>query len=476
MTWPEVLARQAARHPQRLAVVDATQALTYAQLWLAVQQLAAHLHTQVPEPRLRVGLWADNSVDWIVADLAILTAGLVSVPVHASLPVPTIQAQFAFAQVQFVLTDTPQRTTQLGTWPECRGVQTIAAARTVSAPGRAFAPQPLATLLFTSGTTGTPRAVLLTHANLLSNVQAAQAVLPYPPAAVVLGWLPLSHIFGRQCNELQCLWTGATLHLTPVAEVRTRLPEVQPHHVHGVPHFFARHAEADFGARLRWLHVGGAPLAPALETLYAQRGLPLYQGYGLTEASPILTLNTPTHHRAGTVGRPLPGVQVRVADDGELWARGPNVLVGYWREPTPLIEGWLPTGDLATIDTAGFVTLQGRKKELLALTTGRKVAPNALETQLLSVPGVAQVVLVGDGQPYVAALVGLTEPLTPDAVLARWQPLMAHWAAWEQVRRVACLPARLNVADGTLTPTLKVCRPAVHARWAALIAQLYRQP
>ncbi|CAN0366756.1 unnamed protein product, partial [Ectocarpus sp. 4 AP-2014] len=189
--------------------------------------------------------------------------------------------------------------------------------------------------------------------------------------------------------------------------------------INGVPYFFQKAidlAEKEgvslkslLGGEIKRCYCGGAPLAPSVEQRFFDEGVPLYNGYGLTEASPVVTVNTPDAHKIGTVGRPLPGVTVRIADDGEVLVQGPNVMRGYWNDPEATAEtlrdGWLHTGDLGSLDADGYLTITGRKKELIVLATGKNVAPSRVEALLCASPWIEQACVVGDGAKGLRALI-----------------------------------------------------------------------
>src|SRR5205823_4996362 len=228
-----------------------------------------------------------------------------------------------------------------------------------------------------------------------SNTHAALESSPYGPDALVLGWLPLSHIYARTVDHYETLTAGVTLCIAESAEtVVQNIEDVQPTHLASVPRFYekvltavaapdpqetGRRLRRIFGPRIDWLSSGGAPLPLSVAEAFQSAGLLLLQGYGLTESSPIISFNRKSRHKLGTVGPPIPGVEVKIAPDGEVLTRGPHVMKGYWNNPAATAEairdGWLYTGDLGQIDDEGFLSITGRKKELLVLSNGKKVVP-----------------------------------------------------------------------------------------------------
>lgn len=422
----------------------------------------------------------------------------------------------------------------------------------------ALRPGDLSTIVYTSGTTGRPKGCMLTHGSLRANVaqvlDAARDMLR--PEETTLLFLPLAHALAR------IIWLVAVEHgiRTVFTADLTRLPDelarVRPTMVVAVPRVFekvyngARHTAAAggkakvfdraadvavrwsraggpgrpslrlrlahrlfdrlvyarirgaFGGRLRLAVSGGGPLGERLTHFFAGVGVDIYEGYGLTEASPVLTLNRVGSSRPGTVGRALPATELRVAGDGEVLARGPQVFPGYWGNEAATREvltpdGWLRTGDVGVLDDDGFLRLTGRKKELFVTAAGKNVAPAPLEDRLQAHPLVSQAVVVGDGRPFVGALVALDadelahwaeehgrggvdlEELRRDpAVAAEIQGAVdaanATVSRAESIRRFVLLPRDLTVEAGELTPTLKVRRAAVEEQHAGLVEELFR--
>lgn len=418
--------------------------------------------------------------------------------------------------------------------------------------------QALATIIYTSGTTGEPKGVMLTHANLLSNVTAAVDLLRVTPDDVALSFLPISHAFERMAVYTY-LYAGAVLTFAESMNTLARdMRAVRPTVMTAVPRVFEKlrariedsvaqaspprralvrwafsagarrstlvrrgqavgptlalqdrladrlvfgRIRAATGGRLRVLVSGGAPLPRLLAEFFDAVGLTIIEGYGLTEAAPVLTVNPIDRPKFGTVGRALPGVELRIAADGEVLARGPNVMRGYYNKPDAThavldSEGWLHTGDIGTIDDEGYLTIVDRQKDLLITAGGKHVAPQPVEDEIRRHPLVAEAVLIGDRRPFIAALVVPDFPALerhlaarrlagaahdalvcrPD-VIALYQPIVdavnATRAPFETVKRFALIPAAFTIEGGELTPTLKVKRRVVEQRWAATIDALY---
>jgi long-chain acyl-CoA synthetase len=432
---------------------------------------------------------------------------------------------------------------------------TIARGTGVAAVELRPAPEDLAVLIYTSGTTGTPKGVMLTHGNLASNVVDAFSLVAgvIEPGDPVLAVLPLAHIY-EHTNVFGHLWRGATIHVNRRIEtLLDDLRSVRPVAMFGVPRIFERTYAAivngaresgglrallvpwAFGVgrryrraeaagrrpgprlrlafavaqrlvlskirpqlgcdRLRFFGSGSAALHPDIAFAFAAADITIVEGYGLTECSPVVTANDVRAPRIGTVGRPIPHVEVRTAADGELEVRGPNVMRGYYHHAdetaAALHDGWFATGDLATIDAEGYVRIVDRKKEIFKTSGGKYVAPARVETAILRSPHVAQVVVIGSDRPHPAALISpnwttlravLGLPASPPPVLADRSDVRAFLiaecvratadlATFEQIRWVGVLPRDLTVDAGELTPTLKVKRRVVEERYASLVPE-----
>ena len=424
---------------------------------------------------------------------------------------------------------------------------------------RRVKPSDLATIIYTSGTTGEPKGVMLTHANLTSNIEAGSQVLALSDEDVALSFLPLSHAFERMVSFIYLLTGVQIIFAESMGSIARDIGTVRPTVMTGVPRVYeklqtrivtageaapgakgilfrwavkagmararahlagrspgllvaARAALAErlvfstvrsrLGGRLRFLVSGSAPLGANVLEFFHAVGLPIVEGYGLTETAPILTVNPPDAPRAETVGRPLPNVELRIAEDGEILARGPNIMAGYYNKPEAtadvLQDGWLATGDIGTIDQAGYLRITDRKKDLLVTSGGKNIAPQPIENVLTRSPLIAEAVVLGDRQRYVAALLvpdfaalerrlqGLGRPPAtreelvkrPD-VIALYQEVVdalnRELSPFERIKRMALLPAEFTIESGELTPTLKVKRRVVEERWRSEIGALYNE-
>ncbi|RKN51323.1 AMP-dependent synthetase/ligase [Micromonospora endolithica] len=418
----------------------------------------------------------------------------------------------------------------------------------------------LATIIYTSGTTGRPKGCVLTHRNMYADIANAVPVLPnlFREGASTLLFLPLAHAFARliQIGVVQARATMA--HCADTTNLVAELQEFKPTFVLSVPRVFekvyngakqkaeadgkgkifaraeavaiaysealetsagpglalrAQHAVFDrlvygklraaLGGRCRDAISGGAPLGARLGHFFRGIGVTVLEGYGLTETSPAAAANLPTGTRIGTVGRPLPGVTIRIDDDGEILILGDLVFQGYWRNDTATAEaltadGWFRTGDLGQLDNDGFLSITGRKKEIIVTAAGKNVAPAVLEDQVRAHPLISQCVVVGDRQPFIAALVTVDEEAlpkwleqsglpadTPVERLRDHEKLRAEIqgaidaanqlvSKAEAIKVFRVLPHDFTEATGELTPSLKVKRQVVHKSYAAEIADIYR--
>ena len=422
-------------------------------------------------------------------------------------------------------------------------------------------PEDLATIIYTSGTTGEPKGAMLVHRNIASNVEACLQVVDLGPTDSCLSFLPLCHIFERMAGLYAMLRAGATIAFAEsIDTVAANAVEVKPTILTGVPRFYekvyarvmenalsqpalrkniffwglnvgtqaarvrfsghqptgllalqARIADKLVGAkvrervggRLRFCISGGAPLGPKVMEFFFAVGIPVIEGYGLTETSPVICLNVPGRERPGAVGPPIPGVEVRIGEEGEILTRGPHVMQGYFRNDeatrTALAGGWFHTGDVGHLDEDGFLHITDRLKDLLVTAGGKKVAPQPLEGRLKTSKWISEAVMLGDQKPYCVALLipnfanleaeakahGWTlasraELLRRPEVRALYQAeidkLNADLAQFETIKTFELLDRDLSPEAGELTPTLKVRRRVIMQRFSGLIDSMYSSP
>jgi long-chain acyl-CoA synthetase len=424
----------------------------------------------------------------------------------------------------------------------------------------AAAPDDLATLIYTSGTTGQPKGVMLTHHNICSNVAACLEVLRVTEEDSCLAWLPLSHILERMV-EYYFLHVGVTIaYAESVDAVAANLLEVQPTVVVAVPRLYEkvyarvleralaggalkrriflwakrageawatyrlaeipvpltlrlRHAIADrlvfaklraaTGGRVRLFVSGSAPLSPEIARFFYGAGMPVIEGYGLTETSPVLTLNPLERPKLGTVGKPIPGVEIKIAPDGEILARGPNIMRGYYNRPDETREaidadGWFHTGDIGELDADGYLKITDRKKDLIKTAGGKYIAPQPIENAVKLNKFVANAVVLGDQRKFPIILVvpnfDALEPWARERQLAyrsRAELLalpdvqskverevmgcLRDLAKFEMPKKVVLIERDFTIESGELTPTLKVKRRQVEKNYKALIDRVYAE-
>ncbi len=417
----------------------------------------------------------------------------------------------------------------------------------------------LASILYTSGTTAEPKGVMLTHGNFASNVDATLRIIPFSDTDVCLSFLPLTHVFERMV-EFAYLAAGASIaYAESIDAVAQNLTEVRPTTMASVPRLFEKvhariiesvraspkirraifaaalaigrsHARlfvdgrpaplwarclypladhlvfsklrARLGGRVRFFISGGAPLAPAISLFFHAAGVRVLEGYGLTETSPVIAVNTLERTRIGTVGPIIPGVEVRIAEDGEILVRGPNVMKGYFRNEEAarevLADGWFGTGDIGVIDADGFLKITDRKKEVLKTSGGKMVAPQPIENLLKTDRFISQAVLIGDRRRFISALIVpdpqwlesyarhkqipykdrselLTNPRVLDLFRRRIEARMAGLPSYETVKKFRLLPRELTQEAGELTPTLKVKRRVIAEKYADQIESMYAE-
>ena len=500
-------------------------------------------------PGDRVIQIAENRYEWIVADLAIHQCGGVHVAVHATLSGPQMAFQILDTDARIVLLSGPVVAEELNKaevdWPRdvqffsYEQVQSEVSGHSVaswhdavevagdSSTGTSSAttavertePDDLATILYSSGTTGEPKGVMLSHGNLASNALATDLLFLPGESDVKLCWLPLSHIFARTCDLYCWIVRGTELVLAESRDtILANCQQFRPTMINGVPYFFDkihRHVaaqggtdreqserlQAAFGGRLQMACSGGAPLPDATADYYHRHGVPLVQGYGLTESSPVISVSTPRAFRTGSVGQALDGVEVKIAADGEILTRGPHVMLGYWKQPqatadTIDAEGWLRTGDMGSLDTQGFLWITGRKKELIVTAGGKNIAPAYLERLLAEDPLILQALIVGDRRNYLSALIVpniealhhelaaqriapvpeeklLVHPRVMQLYRERIEARLSVVAHCEQIGRFTLLSRGFTVEHDELTPTLKLRRSIIQQHFAREIEFMY---
>jgi long-chain acyl-CoA synthetase len=585
------MSRSGDRPAQRVKAGGVWRDVSWRALGEEVREVALGLIALGRQPGDAVGILSQSRGEWVRADVAILSIGGVTIPVYPTYPPETLAYIVRDSETRTLFVEDAQQLGKvLGAAPEMPSLETVVLiqgsagapgdgrrirvldweglrllGREASDPGALEArlaqlkPGDVATIVYTSGTTGSPKGVVQTHGNHLAALDMIAQTSGVREGDVHLLFLPLAHSFARMEGFL-----GIRLGLTTAfAESIERLPEnlreVSPDFLCSVPRVFekvyarilsgvaaapplrrrifhwalgvgrrASRLERDgqalpaglrvqkaladrlvfgklraaLGGRLRFCVSGGAPLAAEIAEFFHAAGMLILEGYGLTETCPILASNHPGAFKFGTVGRPFPGVEVRIADDGEIVARGPNIAQGYYRKPEETAavfgpDGWFHTGDVGEIDDEGFLRITDRKKDLIKTSGGSYVAPQHIENLLKGDPFVSQALVEGDRRPYPVALITLNpEELAklarelglgdkPAAELVRHPAVMdrvrrtvdgvnAHLASYAQVKRFAVLPDDFTQDGGELTPTLKVKRRDVRTKYAHVIESMYR--
>ena len=491
----------------------------------------------------RVALLSPNRYEWIAVDLAIMSLGAIHVPVHNSLSGPQMRFQIADCGAVCVLVAGEEQAAKLAaaqplsseiryasfdpTTTTLGGAAVPLFFQLVAPPtdaeldawlnsaGESISPDDVVTILYTSGTTGEPKGVMLSHRNITSNAEGIVIGFGGAQEERRLNLLPLSHIFARTCDLYCWLVGGSEMAMADSPQTAIEnCAEFQPRIVNAVPYFYERVMRkvvevgmADvpdilpqvMGGNIHYCCSGGAALPDHIAKFFCDRGVLLVQGFGLTETSPVMTMNTPAVHKFGTVGRPIEGVELRIADDGEVLTRGPQVMLGYWQRPADttaaIVDGWFHTGDLGAIDDDGYLRITGRKKEIIVTTGGKKIAPALLEAKLTADALLRQACIVGDGQHFLGALLVpnvdalaeavraagddvpadalLTHPAAQRLVAECVKSRLADLSHYEQVCRFALLPREFDVPHGEMTLTMKLRRTQVAKNFAAEIAQLF---
>ena len=495
----------------------------------------------------RVALCARNGVQWVAADLAALGMGLVIVPLYVDDNPDNAAWCAANADAKLLIVENPRLADGMCKAadgpalppivvlkPEDReatnGVERFLPTASGDVEVQALPDDTLATICFTSGTSGRPKGVMLSHGNIVANVKQARATNMAREADQFLSILPLSHMFERTGGYYLPLSLGAKVAFCRgIPQVAEDLASQKPTIIFAVPRIFDRFyarieqalAESDakkalfkicvargyrfamkqgsfldgllvpllrkvvgapilarLGGNLRIAVVGGAALDPVLAEAFMGLGLVMLQGYGMTEASPVISVNRDDDNVPESVGPPLPGVEVKLADNHELCARGANIMLGYWRNEEATraaidADGFLHTGDLAEIKD-GTIFLRGRAKDIFVMSNGEKLPPQDVEFAILHDPLFEQVMLLGDGQPYVA-LLAVTKATDERELVKRANAQLKGFPRWVRVRHVIATDETWSVDNGLLTPTLKLKRPILLKRYADRIAAAYKE-
>jgi len=552
---------------------------------ISVARTARALRAWGIQPGDRIAILSENRPEWPTADMASLLLGAVTVPLYT-----TLTAE----QTAFVLNDAGCRAIFLSSDQQLHKILSVLHQTqlekivvmdpvefngdlapfankcvtmnniTLQGPenldaeieskARSIAPDDLATIVYTSGTTGTSKGAMLTHGNIASNISCSLLGFNMRPGLVSISFLPLCHITARHV-DFSLLYHGVTLAYCPFLD---RLPasllEVQPSIFVAVPRVYEKiYAQAEQKAKAlhkraifewalsvgrahkpeilagktptsrRWRLAnklvfskiregmggnvgtfisGGAPLGRELAEWYADAGIRIHEGYGLTETSPVIAVNTPVNHRIGTVGKILPNIEVRIAEDGEILVRGPSVFKGYWNRPeetkAALVDGWFKTGDIGNIDADGYLSVTDRKKDLIKTSGGKFIAPQPIENSLKLNPLVGIAAILGDRRKFPAVMISpnfgpleewareneipftsRTELIANPKVQALYEGIVeginGNLARFEKLKRVLVVADEFTPENGSMTPTMKLRRRVIEDRYRKQINELYAQ-
>ncbi len=536
-----------------------------------------------------------NSPRWAMSDYAILCAGATTVAVYPVLPAPQVAFILKHSSTSLVFVQNEEQGAKvLEIWDDCPELKTVVVMNgaELSGPapnpdsqrimtfmdalelGHKYAqengldfeamckePQPadLLTLIYTSGTTGEPKGVMLTHNNLVTNIEAALTHIQIDADDSLLSFLPLAHSFERMAGHFLAFSRGAAVYYAEsIEKVAANLQETSPTVLLGAPRFYEKvynrvmesvgnspalrqkifwwairqgkavskftqngdqpggwlawkyglasklvfsKLQARVGGRIRFFVSGAAPLSAEIAEFFAAAGMVILEGYGLTETSPALTVNKLEKFKYGKVGPAIPGIEMKIADNGEILARGPNIMQGYFKDEAATAEaidddGWFHTGDIGAFDEDGHLQITDRIKNIIVTSGGKNIAPAALENALVIQPHIEQVCVIGDQRNFVSALIvptydslqiyaqergleisGNKELIEHPEIVAlvekEVEQAMAAFARYEQVRKIVLLPQEFTIDGGELTPTLKVKRQVVLARYSDMIENIY---
>src|SRR5438105_159227 len=548
-----------------------------------VRYFANGLRVLGVRPSDRAAILSDTRPEWAIADFAILAAGAVAVPIYPALLGWQIEYILNDSAAVVVICSTAEQLQKIqeirGHAPHVHNVIVCDSPEALPLGVKTFTnlvdsgqkhddgrfdemlgrakPDDLATLVYTSGTTGNPKGAMLTHGNIASNVAASLQVLPLRSGWTAMSILPLSHILERMADY--CYFqVGVTIaYAENVSKVGENLQDVKPDVFAAVPRLFEKMRErilntvasdsaikqkvfrwalkvgeqrlpyqmegkplpaglkaksfladklvfrkilARLGGRVKFVLSGGAPLSPELAAFFIGAGPQILEGYGLTETSPVISVNTPDRRRIGTVGPLIPGVEVKIAEDGEILSRGPHIMKGYWNNEDATrqaidADGWFHTGDIGVMED-GFLKITDRKKDIIINAYGKNIAPQPLEALLKSSPYIGTPVLIGDRRKYVAALIvpnfeklerdasamgirfqSREELVNNDRVKAIFQNEIDRFNQnldrQEKIRRFALLPRDFTIDADEITPSLKVKRKVIDKKYKEVIDQLY---
>lgn len=482
----------------------------YAELLELAHSAAQVLRDRGVEPRDRLALVLRTRADWTVIELASLMLGTTLVPLYPTATESQIAEALETARPSALIVEAgaelPREaaTLPLGVLQVGEADGDLGDLADRAEGGAVWArtrPEDHFTISFSSGSTGRPKGCVILHRNYAAVLGMVLQAERHPESGYAhresaFIYLPLAHASAR-LQQLTSLCVGGEIVYGSgsTSEILAQITQTAPTYVAGVPRLFEHAVSVTaetgdgsnredrlselFGPKLRYALSGGAPLPEEYLAAYARAGVQIVDGYGLTESSTAVAIGTPHCRRAGSVGRPLPGLSVRIAEDGEVLVRGDNVFAGYLDDPDSTAEvlhdGWLHTGDLGHIDGDGFLFITGRKKNLIVTSTGKNISPEGYENRFRAATGVSDFVLVGDRWPYLVAIAAPNEqdPLDPQQLGSAAAQLNADLAPQERVRKIVLLDRQFSQELGELTASGKVMRVAVERNQRDLIARVY---
>ncbi|MFA5021775.1 MAG: long-chain fatty acid--CoA ligase [Patescibacteria group bacterium] len=546
--------------------------ITFDQLQKRVNIMAKGLKELGINQGDRVAILSENRTEWVRADLAIMTLGAITVPVHTTLSPKIIQHILNDSQSSILLVSNQEQFNKLlliiKDLPHLKTIifidldqpnnhhdldKKIVSLQTVMELGEnsnqsitiQAEANDIASIIYTSGTTAVPKGVMLTHRNFLFDAEASVTAVPVNEHDILLSFLPLSHVLERTVGYYAPLiCRGSCIaYAENIKTLLLNLKEIKPTVLVSIPRIFERvhdgiwektkkgskikykiftwalkqqpktisHLVADFlvfhkiratfGGRLRLTISGGATLNHKLARFFARLGIVITEGYGLTETSPVITVNRQNNFKFGTVGQQLPGVEIKIAPDKEILVKGPNVMAGYWQKPELTkeaidAEGWLHTGDLGFLSSDGFLMIIGRKKEMISFSNGKIAWPEQIELILNNDRYINQSMVCGNKHSYLVALIipdwqeiaialnqiGITskepdqlinEPKLNALFKERIEKINQQLADWEKVRKFKILPSEFCQEKDELTPTLKLRRKTIEEHFQKEIEKMY---
>jgi len=580
----------AQKHADRTAVLykqnGKYKRMSYREMSGAVDAVAAALRKLGIGRGDKVGIFSYNRPEWAIADLAIMKLGGIVVPVYHMpdhiLPAANVKYILNDAQVKLIFVETPQLLSIIeqirGEVPNLKNVIFFSEtkvtrpdylqfsnlsrnAATTAEPAAEISIDDIATIVYTSGTTGEPKGVVLSHKNIVTDAFLAIDRYHFMPEDVVISYLPLGHMLERTCGYYSVIFGGGSIgYAQDMTTVRQDAEAVRPTILLAVPRVIEKvyneavkkiegsspfkrglvaaaiknlneYANLKYrkqriplglklrraiynklvaekfrqlgGGRIRLIVVGGAPLNRQIAKIVYIFGFNIVEGYGLTETAPVVACNAIEDNRLGTVGKPFPGIEVKIGENDEILVRGSNVMIGYHNKPEETAkvidaEGWLHTGDQGKFDAEGNLVITGRLKELIVTSGGKKIPPAAIEARISISPFIDQVALSGDNRSYLSALIVPARPALENYARGQgikyetYNGLLEHEAtinlikkeieqasvdlpSYERVRVFALLDEGFTVENGLLTPTLKMKRRQISERFAALLDRMYEE-